>query len=206
MKEKRNTKKKNKVSYGSYAYKTLKIIGGIAVAGVALTTLLVAPNLARVARPLFESLQNGDERAWRRERKEIRRALKRLRERRLIKLVRKGNKDILIITVKGKQVLKDFALEDMNLPVEEKWDEKWRLVLFDIPEGYKQARDSLRKKLLGLGFYSLQKSVFVYPYDCQDEIDFIIQFFGIASYVEYVVCDSLGPSEGKTRKFFGLLT
>ncbi len=65
------------------------------------------------------------------------------------------------------------------------WDRKWRVVFFDIPEKKRKARDALRNKLRELGFRELQKSVFVHPYSCQSEIDFIVEFFEIRPYVRY---------------------
>jgi DNA-binding transcriptional regulator PaaX len=38
-----------------------------------------------------------------------------------------------------------------------KWDEKWRIVAFDIPEKFKTGRDALRRKLKEVGFHELQK-------------------------------------------------
>src|SRR3990167_2211250 len=65
----------------------------------------------------------------------------------------------------------------------EKWDKKWRVVIFDIPEKSRMARDALRRKLKELEFRELQKSVFVHPYECKKEIDFIIEFFNLRHYV-----------------------
>ena len=41
------------------------------------------------------------------------------------------------------------------------WDKKWRIVVFDIPEKQRGARDSLRTYLKKLDFYELQKSIFI---------------------------------------------
>jgi len=43
------------------------------------------------------------------------------------------------------------------------WDKKWRLVVFDIPEKNRLARDALRKKLKELGFAPLQRSTWISP-------------------------------------------
>ncbi|HCX28109.1 MAG TPA: hypothetical protein DHI91_03145, partial [Candidatus Portnoybacteria bacterium] len=59
------------------------------------------------------------------------------------------------------------------------------MVLFDIPERQKPARDALRSKLKRLGFFEFQKSIFVHPFSCKDEIEFLIEFFQIKSYVRY---------------------
>lgn len=49
-------------------------------------------------------------------------------------------------------------------------DGRWRLVLFDIEESRRHARNAFALKLRKLGFYRLQKSVWVYPYPCNNEI------------------------------------
>ena len=57
-----------------------------------------------------------------------------------------------------------------------KWDGKWRIVVFDIPENLRSIRQALREHLCRLQFYQLQKSVFVLPYECGDEIEFYWSF------------------------------
>jgi len=41
-------------------------------------------------------------------------------------------------------------------------------------------------KLKSLGFYPLQKSVFIHPYECKNEIDFIVEMFNLAPYVRFL--------------------
>lgn len=45
------------------------------------------------------------------------------------------------------------------------WDKKWRIVIFDIEEKNKSIRNSLRRKLMSLGFAKLQESVYITPLD-----------------------------------------
>lgn len=61
-----------------------------------------------------------------------------------------------------------------------------RVVLFDVPEDQKELRDALRMRFKRLGLIELQKSVFVHPYDCRNEIDFIIEFFDARRYVRFI--------------------
>lgn len=44
-----------------------------------------------------------------------------------------------------------------------KWDNKWRILIFDIEEKSRIIRDLLRKKLKELGFAQWQESVYVTP-------------------------------------------
>lgn len=91
----------------------------------------------------------------------------------------------IILTEKGKQ--KTIAINADNLTIKRPslWDRKWRIVIFDIPENEKKARDALRHKLKDMGFYCWQKSVFVHPYNCLEEIEFLVELFQIRSYVRF---------------------
>ena len=84
-----------------------------------------------------------------------------------------------------------------------RWDGHWRIVLFDIPEKRRLGREALRSKLKQLGFYQLQKSCFIHPFECKSEIDFVCELFEVSPYVNFVVAKEI---EGQTllQKFFGL--
>lgn len=84
-----------------------------------------------------------------------------------------------------------------------KWDGKWRLVVFDIPEKIRGARGALRHKIKELGFYELQKSVWVLPYECKKEIDFIVEFFNLREYVHFGILESI-DNEPHLKKVFNL--
>lgn len=90
---------------------------------------------------------------------------------------------IMTLTEKGKLVTLRYNIENLKLPKFENWDGLWRVVLFDIPEKKKKARDALSFKLKQIGFYPLQKSVFIYPHECKKELDFLIEFFELRPYV-----------------------
>ena len=52
------------------------------------------------------------------------------------------------------------------------------MFVFDIPEKLRTMRDALRDKLKRLGFFQFQKSVWIYPFECEEEMDYICEFFG----------------------------
>ena len=91
----------------------------------------------------------------------------------------------VVLTEKGKK--KVIALDADNMEIKRPlvWDHKWRVVISDIPESEKRARNALREKLRNLGFYAWQKSVFVYPHDCLNEIEFLVELFQIRPYVRF---------------------
>jgi len=119
---------------------------------------------------------------------------------------RKENSDgssTLFLSQKGK--LKALTYHFAKMKIERKdWDGKWRLVSFDIPEKIKRAREALRNKLREVGFHELQKSVFVFPYNCKDEIEFIVEFFDIRKYVRFGVLDYI-DNEIELKKVFKLI-
>ncbi len=92
---------------------------------------------------------------------------------------------LLTLSEKGKTTTNKFYPDRLIITTPKSWDKKWRIVIYDIPHKKRTARDALRRKLQELGFKEWQKSVFIYPYPCQDEINFIIEFFDVRPYVRY---------------------
>jgi DNA-binding transcriptional regulator PaaX len=134
----------------------------------------------------------------------LERAIRRLYENKLVdyKESRDGTVKI-IINDKGKEKALAYKLDEMKVKIPKKWDSKWRIVIFDIPESFKKARNALRFHLKRLGFYQLQKSVFVLPYPCEDEIEFIVELYGVRPYVRQLLAHSL-DNELHLKKIFKL--
>lgn len=172
----------------------------IAVAGPIVLSSLFLPNAPKMLKTLLKWHKNWNKIKSQR----IYEAIKRLNKKRLIELEQRGNELHLKITENGKRLVKNFDYDSIELPNYKNWDKKWRMVIFDVPEKKKKERRALSSKLKDLGFYPLQESVFIYPYDCQNEIDFICSFLCIGRYVNYCVIDMLDKKEGDLRKFFNL--
>lgn len=114
------------------------------------------------------------------ERQRFLRDLKRLQVRGLLDFQELSNGSLKIVLSKaGKKKALTYKLDDIKLNKKRWWDGKWRLVIFDIPHSQKKFRDALRCKLKELEFYAIQKSVFIVPYKCEDEIDFIATLMGV---------------------------
>jgi DNA-binding transcriptional regulator PaaX len=141
-------------------------------------------------------------REWKRiNKQELRREIRNLYRSKSIK--KQENKDgsvTISLTEKGKTRALTYHFEKMIIE-SDKWDGKWRLVIFDIPERIRNGRYALRKKIKELGFYELQKSVWVFPYECKNEIDFIVEFFGLKEYVRFCVIESI-DNEFHLKKIF----
>ena len=109
----------------------------------------------------------------------------------------------LRLTQNGKAKALTYNLDGMKIPVMKQWDKKWRIILFDIPGKHKKARDALARVLKNIGCRQFQKSVFINPFECQKEIDFVIEFFSLRSYVHTILADHL-DNEFHLKTIFGL--
>ncbi|MEK7578339.1 MAG: CRISPR-associated endonuclease Cas2 [Patescibacteria group bacterium] len=126
-----------------------------------------------------------------------------LKKRGLIEFIKENNDEVVVrITDGGRKYLKTFDIDDMVLNRPEHWDGKWRLVIFDVPEEHKKARDALRRKLKDLCFVRLQDSVWVTPYPCDDEIRFLREIFNIPFNVDVFTINDLKHHEINLKKHF----
>ena len=105
------------------------------------------------------------------------------KKRKIVKFMEKGGKTHMVLTEKGKKRQLSFEWENMIIRKPASWDGKWRIVMFDFPEKDRGFRDVFRDKLKKLGLLQFQKSVWVYPYECEDEIDFVAERWGVAKYL-----------------------
>ena len=108
-----------------------------------------------------------------------------LKRKGLVEIVNdKNNKTTIRLTTKGGKRVRTLALEELVVKKPLRWDGRWRIVIFDIPNVLSAARSAMRETLKDLGMLQLQKSVWVYPYSCEDEVLFVANFFGVENYIE----------------------
>ncbi len=116
-------------------------------------------------------------------------------------IIRKTSDNNYRFTNKGRKWFSNAMLRHSYLEYG-KWDKKWRIIIFDIPEELHKNRNQLRAKLKNLGFYMLQKSVFVIPYPCEKELGYICKSLKISDYVDIIVAESVGFKEKEIKKIF----
>ena len=170
----------------------------IAVGGLSLT-LMAMPGMATVVKEFIDwyNKQNSKYRFT------IRKTFEELRRARLVEYQEINGITKIIILEKGKKKILQYQIDDLKIPKMKKWDKKWRFVIFDIPEKQKKARKAFRDKLNVLGFYFLQKSVWVYPFECHNQIDFATKVFGISPHVRIIEAVDFDGSEEIKKIFFG---
>lgn len=138
--------------------------------------------------------------------KQIKKVLFDLKKRKIINIVEENNEVKIYLTEKGKEkvitrsikLLLDFKKKN------KKWNGKWFLIFFDVPEKERIKRDYLRKYLKKLGFYPYQRSVYILPFECEKEINLIKKIVDGAEYMKYIIAEKIEDEE-KIKKYFNLL-
>lgn len=132
------------------------------------------------------------------------RSIKRLAQEKLIeeKILQDGSFK-LVLTSDGKRQAKTLSLlgSFIKFKKPKRWDGKWRIVLFDIPEKDRLFRDILREHLYALNFFKLQHSVFVSPHPFEKPIMELVALYAAEPYVR-VVTASVIDNETKLKKHF----
>jgi DNA-binding transcriptional regulator PaaX len=173
---------------------TKEVLRVIALSGF-VVAMVAMPGLAHIM-PLFKSKNSKDQ-------YRIKRAVQRLYKNKLVNIYTKNGNEVVEITKEGKKKVLEYNLDGMKLKIPKRWDGWWRIVMFDIPESKRRGRDAVSRKIKELGMYPIQKSVFVSPYVCKNEIDFIGEFFGVRDHIIYIKAKEM---EGvcKLKEHFGI--
>ena len=127
---------------------------------------------------------------------------KRMVKKGFVRFVGKNGELKIFLTNKGKNIAREYLLEDykkIKKPV--KWDNKWRFVMFDIPEDKRKIRNLLRFHLKKIGFIQIQGSVWIYPYPCEEILIIIKANFKLNNEVVYVTADPF-EKDIEFRKIF----
>jgi CRISPR-associated endonuclease Cas2 len=108
----------------------------------------------------------------------LRSSFKYLKKRGLLEIKREGHDVRISLTKEGRKRAGKYQIDDLKIEKPKKWDKKWRVVVFDIPNTSRLIRDIFRRKLKEFGFYRLQQSIWIYPYPCREEIALLREFLG----------------------------
>lgn len=108
------------------------------------------------------------------------------------------------ITKKGLTKALTYELDTMRILKSKKWDRRWRVVIFDVPEKYKDLRNAFRLRLRQLELYQLQESVYVSPHPCFDEVEFLRELYGVAFTTKYLLVEKI-EDDASLRDHFGLV-
>lgn len=128
----------------------------------------------------------------------------RLVQQQLAAWIKRDGKTFLRITPAGRQRLA-FTREKMQLVTggKRRWDKRWRMVVFDLPERRRATRAKLRSIMAEVGFIRLQDSVWVYPYDCEEFIALLKAELKIGKDALYAIVEKI-ENDKTIREHFRL--
>lgn len=189
-----------RVRYGEITKDFLQMLAVAGMFAVVATSPYFSINIARAIKnhkKYSQKYKDFDE-------KVLARSLLGLNKNKIIILEEKEGKFIVEITEKGRKVAKEIYFDNLKIEKQKVWDKKWRIVIFDIPEKKgRVGRDALRDKLQKTGFFLLQKSVWVFPYPCEKEIQLICEVFEINPFVNIITADNI-YNDFTLKKYFKL--
>jgi len=129
---------------------------------------------------------------------EYRQALRRMQQYGFLKLTQKNNKKFIELTRHGQL---EALLLKAKLDRPNNWDGKWRLFMFDIPEGSKDKRNVLRTLLKRNGYVKLQASVYISPYPLNREAILYLNNSGLRSYIRILKVEEMDFEKDLLKKF-----
>ena len=136
-------------------------------------------------------------------------ALARLKRRRQVT----RNGDSYELTAQGEYaalkafIRKELVMQERGVKPERspsKWDGRWRIVLFDVPESKRPMRDYLRAVLRRAGCYSLMRSMWISPYKLPSYIQQLLSHTTYRKYAKMMTTSDIDYDED-LRKHFKLV-
>ncbi|GEL77027.1 phenylacetic acid degradation operon negative regulatory protein PaaX [Tenuibacillus multivorans] len=112
----------------------------------------------------------------------VRAAISRMSKQGWVQSEKRGNKSYYFLTEQGKARM-DEAGRRIYQEESPSWDERWRILVYNIPEEKRNLRDQLRKELVWSGFGLLSNSCWITPNPLEEQVHRLIDKYDIASYV-----------------------
>ncbi len=109
----------------------------------------------------------------------------------------------LVLSENGRKKALTYRVSRIKIAHPDTWNRKWWIVLYDIPEDERVARDAFRDHLTRLGFRKLQHSAGIYPFFCKNELDFIVELLDIRKYVRVIEAEHI-DNEAHWKRLFKL--
>lgn len=147
----------------------LCIVGGVVL------TIAVVPGVAQIMK-MFNGRSAKD-------RFRIEQSLRGLTRRGYLTPSTKGS---YMLTEKGRGYAQMSFFEKQVIPRVARWDKKWRVLMFDIPEEYAHIRREVSMLIREMGMMKIQNSVFASPFPCRKEIDKLAKHYDVGQYFVYL--------------------
>ena len=176
--------------------KNLLLAGGFAIA-------CSSPNFARNAWPLLirHTKYKLDNRKFR---QNFSSTFYYLKKRGMVNIIYSDKQIHISLSREGKKLAGKYQIDDLKINKPKKWDNQWRILIFDVPDKYKTKREALRGKLKELNLYQLQKSVWVCPYNFEKEVEILRNFFVFTKNEMKIIIARSIQDDAEVIKFFKL--
>lgn len=169
----------------------LTVLGVAGLTGIT----IVAPNALQGLAPLLKKTSIKD--------LDHARLLKEFKRQRLVYITQRGSEIHYTLTPAGAYRLQEVAVNELTIPRPSKWDKHWRLVAFDIPIAQSRSRQKFVNGLQALNFAMLQRSLWVHPFPCFDQIEQLAGHYNVLRYSSLMEIDRLdGLSNQKLLRHF----
>lgn len=122
----------------------------------------------------------------------IRAAISRMHKQGWVESRKEGNKSYYFLNERGQKRIEEAAKRIFKLQTN-KWDGKWRMLVYSIPEEKRNIRDELRKELVWSGFGSLAYSCYISPNSLEEQVSDMISKYDIEPYVDFFISAYDGP-------------
>ncbi len=135
----------------------------------------------------------------------LRNALGYLERQRYVTVDRTAQRKKIALTRNGLRRARQLAVRpslEKPLPRPSTWDGLWRLIIFDIAAEERAKRNAFRHFIRKINAVMLQKSVWIYPFDCSERIDLLREFFGLSdAHLRLIVAQNIGDDSHLRRHF-----
>ncbi|MCX6752700.1 MAG: CRISPR-associated endonuclease Cas2 [Candidatus Nomurabacteria bacterium] len=187
--EKESRKRSRKANLQKTILSAIFIAGGLSIA-------LMATKMTKIFNKIEPDFMKSKYRKY-----SFNRSLERLKKNDLIFWEKINGKNLVRLTSKGEAKLRQLEINDFKIKKPRRWDQKWRLLAFDIKEERRGLRNKIRHTLRQIGFIRLQDSVWVYPYDCEDLVMLLKADFKIGKDLIYIIADSIENDKFLRKEF-----
>jgi DNA-binding PadR family transcriptional regulator len=171
----------------------MAILGVIGTAGL-IALAVAAPNALQILRVFKKNDRRYRTPTY------VSKTIQKLHRRGLVYVFEQDGEEVVRLTEKGQRELLRYQLKEKRLK-KWRWDGKWRLLIFDIEEKRRFARDRARSDMLSFGFVRLQDSVWVYPYECEKVVELLKAQYRIGKEMLYIVTENFEGAEALKKKF-----
>lgn len=169
-----------------------------------LALMVIAPNCFKILdkMPWAKKTYRSRDTKRRDQSHKITKSLYYLKSKGYIELV-PGKDDFLMkITRKGRKKIQKMKFADLRVMQKSSWNKHWWIVIADVPKDYRHREDRFREKLKEMKFYPLQRTVWIYPFDPRDEIDFVSAYYQIERFVTTMEVLWMDPADEKVLKAY----